>query len=959
MSRLQNRFAPPLSEASVSHLDPEFEVDPMAATARPRHCKMDTSILKEYGVELSHTTFEDWWSAEFSRLAQEERLRIERQREEEEQERQRAEEEEARRRKEVEEAEAEALRQRQIAEEAEAQRKKAEEEKAKKHAEEEARLRADEEAKEADVVTQEAQEIQRVKEDDQNDSPEDVTDDAQVSTGKGSKSQAAVDGSKADASSTLDSAGLGEQTTSQELSTNELEAAGASSDKNIGSSDTTPSAASASRPQEGPSSPNPSFSSLRGRPTPPGTSEVRSPSSSQPSSLRNVEGVVPPQPTKNAGPPTPSKRSDQDTKDLQTTPLTHRPNPFRKPWNEDGKSEFPNQIVTDTSSAPTQADARVPTTAETDEDEAIYGVASPHPDRSAGDTGISSTLKNGYGEIEIGVKTGTSESRSSQTAAAKSDLSGEASRDKPSPTQATFTIRVGDPHKVGDGMTGHMVYTVRTKTDAAGFKAAQFSSLRRYSDFRWLHAALVHNNAGIIIPPVPEKVRGLISRFSPDLVEARRHGLENCINKIANHPILSKDEDLKLFLESEDFNRDVKLRVARKGAVPTPEQKTWMGWSGTVGVNSGQKFHEFDEWFDNQRAYLDSLEAQLKQMVKCLNALAQSHKELSDTIASSSHAMMMLSGSSLSRSLSASFAGLGDLQRRAQELEDVQSDSDIRHLGSVLYEYERVVGSVRKAFSTRVDTWHSMQKGDDELRKARIKHDKLKRESAASHYHEESLRDLAEIESRALERRSNFDLVSKRCKEEMTRFDKERVEDVRKSIDVWLTGQLERREELLEEWIDYASKCLSLDLRDDEQKQRDRGAEDRREEANAQEQLQDSLASDAIDHSSKEDIKAADATSAEKPADEMAEPPSKNRDQDDTTDASASVSQEATAADEAEAKKGAASESATVTEAKNPAAALPAKADVKQLGTPTSANEVAEQGGAGSPAPNVDEAKTE
>lgn len=82
-------------------------------------------------------------------------------------------------------------------------------------------------------------------------------------------------------------------------------------------------------------------------------------------------------------------------------------------------------------------------------------------------------------------------------------------------------------------------------------------------------------------------------------------------------------------------------------------------------------------------------------MVKGINALSQSrkgessacgvdlsvaddsarpHTELADSIAASSHALMMLSGSSLSRSLSAAFAGLGDLQRRAQELEEIQSD---------------------------------------------------------------------------------------------------------------------------------------------------------------------------------------------------------------------------------------------------------------------------------------------
>lgn len=197
---------------------------------------------------------------------------------------------------------------------------------------------------------------------------------------------------------------------------------------------------------------------------------------------------------------------------------------------------------------------------------------------------------------------------------------------------------------------------------------------------------------------------------------------------------------------------------------------------------------------------------------------------------------MMLSGSSLSRSLSACFAGFGDVQRRAQELEDAQSDSDVRHFGSVLYEYERVVGSVRKAFSTRVDAWHYMQKGDEDLRKARARHEKLKREPAVGHYYEESLNDLAEAENRALERRSNFELVSKRCKEEMSRFDKQRVEDVRKGVDIWLSGQLERREELLQEWINYAQRCLQLDLRDDEQRAKDREIQDQRRDFAAVEQ---------------------------------------------------------------------------------------------------------------------------
>ena len=122
-----------------------------------------------------------------------------------------------------------------------------------------------------------------------------------------------------------------------------------------------------------------------------------------------------------------------------------------------------------------------------------------------------------------------------------------------------FTIKVGDPQRIGDPMTAHIVYTVRTQTDCTAFRSQHFSSLRRYRDFRWLHAALVQNNPGIIVPPVPEKVS--IGRFAAELVEARRIGLETCINKIANHPLLQQDDDFRLFLESENFAADVKQRT--------------------------------------------------------------------------------------------------------------------------------------------------------------------------------------------------------------------------------------------------------------------------------------------------------------------------------------------------------------------------------------------------------------
>jgi sorting nexin-1/2 len=57
-----------------------------------------------------------------------------------------------------------------------------------------------------------------------------------------------------------------------------------------------------------------------------------------------------------------------------------------------------------------------------------------------------------------------------------------------------------------------------------------------------------------------EHLFGLAGRFEDQFIEARRAALEKCLNKMANHPVLSLDPDLRLFLESESFEFEVSSR---------------------------------------------------------------------------------------------------------------------------------------------------------------------------------------------------------------------------------------------------------------------------------------------------------------------------------------------------------------------------------------------------------------
>lgn len=153
----------------------------------------------------------------------------------------------------------------------------------------------------------------------------------------------------------------------------------------------------------------------------------------------------------------------------------------------------------------------------------------------------------------------------------------------------TFDIQVGDPHKVGDLTSSHIVYQVRTRTTSKAYRQPEFAVSRRYRDFLWLYNSLHANNPGIVVPPPPEKQA--VGRFDSSFVESRRAALERMLNKTAAHPVLQHDGDLKIFLESETFNVDVKNKENRE-----PDLGQNKGMFGSFGLgNSSGKFVEHDD----------------------------------------------------------------------------------------------------------------------------------------------------------------------------------------------------------------------------------------------------------------------------------------------------------------------------------------------------------------------------
>ncbi|KAH8697753.1 Vps5 C terminal like-domain-containing protein [Talaromyces proteolyticus] len=368
----------------------------------------------------------------------------------------------------------------------------------------------------------------------------------------------------------------------------------------------------------------------------------------------------------------------------------------------------------------------------------------------------------------------------------------------------TFTITVGDPHKVGDLTSSHIVYQVRTKTTSKAYRQSEFEVSRRYKDFLWIYNQLHTNNPGVVVPPPPEKQA--VGRFDTNFVESRRAALERMVNKISAHPILQHDADLKIFLESESFGLDVKNKENRE---PDLGQSKGMFSSFGISVGGGGKFIEHDDWFHDRKIYLDALENQLKALMKSIDTVVAQRKGLAEAAGDFSSSLHALAAVELSPALSSPLEGLSELQLRIRELYERQAQQDILTLGITIDEYIRLIGSIKTSFSQRQKSFHSWHAAEAELQKRRNTQEKLLRQGKSQQDRLNQINaDVADAERKVHQTRLLFEDMGRLMRNELERFEREKVEDFKSGVETFLEGAVEAQKELIELWESF---LLQLD----------------------------------------------------------------------------------------------------------------------------------------------------
>ncbi|CDH53365.1 sorting nexin 3 [Lichtheimia corymbifera JMRC:FSU:9682] len=367
-----------------------------------------------------------------------------------------------------------------------------------------------------------------------------------------------------------------------------------------------------------------------------------------------------------------------------------------------------------------------------------------------------------------------------------------------------FHVTVQDPQKVGDAINAHIVYKVKTKTNSPAFRSPEFVVARRYRDFLWLYNQLTLGNPGVIVPPVPEK--HALGRFQDEFVESRRIALERCLQKIVRHPMLYGDPDLKVFLESESFNIEKRQKRAEPDAPKVSLMRSFGETISNAASNPFSKFVEVDDWFASKRSQLEALENQLKGLLKSVESVVKQRKDLGGAIADFGESMIPLASAELDRDLSTHLIVLADIQKRMKELHEQQAHHDVLSLEHTIDEYIRIIGSIRVSFNARIKAYQAYQQAESEVQKKQAVYDRLSGNQSKSAKPERlaaAQQEINEAKQRMDEYHREFEDISKLIKNELDRFDHEKVEDFRDSVEQFLCSMIEHQKQIVALWESY------------------------------------------------------------------------------------------------------------------------------------------------------------
>uniref|UniRef100_A0A8C4XJ56 Sorting nexin-2 n=1 Tax=Falco tinnunculus TaxID=100819 RepID=A0A8C4XJ56_FALTI len=375
-------------------------------------------------------------------------------------------------------------------------------------------------------------------------------------------------------------------------------------------------------------------------------------------------------------------------------------------------------------------------------------------------------------------------------------------------------INVLDPEKVGDGMNAYMAYRVTTKTSLSMFHKNELSVKRRFSDFLGLHSKLAtkYMHIGYIVPPAPEKsIVGMTKvkvgkedSSSAEFVEKRRAALERYLQRTAKHPTLLQDPDLRQFLESSELPRAVNTQALSGAGILRMVNKA------ADAVNKMTiKMNESDAWFEEKQQQFENLDQQLRKLHASVEALVCHRKELSANTAAFAKSAAMLGNSEDHTALSRALSQLAEVEEKIDHLHQEQAFSDFYVFSELLGDYIRLIAAVKGVFDHRMKCWQKWQDAQIILQKKREAEAKLQLANRLDKL-QQAKDDIKEWETKVQQGEKDFEHISKTIREEVQRFERERVKDFKTVIIKYLESLVQTQQQLIKYWEAFLPEAKSI-----------------------------------------------------------------------------------------------------------------------------------------------------
>lgn len=142
---------------------------------------------------------------------------------------------------------------------------------------------------------------------------------------------------------------------------------------------------------------------------------------------------------------------------------------------------------------------------------------------------------------------------------------------------------------------------------------------RRYKHFDWLHERLTEKYSLIAVPPLPDKQ--ISGRYEEQFIEHRRVQLQEFVNWVCRHPVLSKSEVLQHFLTCTD---EKLWKQGKRHA----ERDMLVGANFCLSIEAPEKTllqSSVDDIVETNTNFIHSLDAAVKNLMLTATDQARKH----------------------------------------------------------------------------------------------------------------------------------------------------------------------------------------------------------------------------------------------------------------------------------------------------------------------------------------------